>query len=278
MSNLQVTRWSRYGKDRLYVKDADGRALGWVDLQTGEHHPESPSSTSALHEVLRACSESAPISTQAPALSEERYDLARNRPGDGIRAQAEAATKAAPVKTRLARLLGVHTDPAAWRIGAKGEQKVGRRLDKLAPGWKALHSIPVGRGDSDIDHLVVGPGGVFTVNTKHHPGKKVWVGGETVLVSGHPQPYVRNARFEAQRAARCLGNATTARIDVVGLIAIVGAEPFTVKAQPEDGRVHVLARRELVRWLQRRPVAFFPGEVDRIFDVARDARIWRVTA
>jgi hypothetical protein len=28
MADLQVTRWKRYGKDRLYVKDAAGAELG----------------------------------------------------------------------------------------------------------------------------------------------------------------------------------------------------------------------------------------------------------
>ena len=36
MADLQVTRWKRYGKDRLYVKDAAGAELGWVNLLTGE--------------------------------------------------------------------------------------------------------------------------------------------------------------------------------------------------------------------------------------------------
>jgi hypothetical protein len=259
----------------LYVRDADGRALGWVDLQTGEHHPEEPSSAARLQEAVRDRPELDPISVQTRAISAWEHDLARNRPGDGIRAQALAAKRAAPVKTWLGRVLGEHTEERAWRVGANGEQKVGRQLDKLDPAWKALHSIPVRAGDADIDHLVIGPGGVFTVNSKHHPGKKVWVGGETVMVSGHRQPYVRNARSEAEHAARCLGDVIGSRVDVIGLIAIVGADTFTVKAQPEDGRVHVVARRELVRWLRRRPVVLLPGEVDRIFEGARDARIWR---
>jgi hypothetical protein len=136
----------------------------------------------------------------------------------------------------------------------------------------------MGAGDADLDHLVIGPGGVFAVNSKHHPGKKVWVGGETVMVGGHRQPYVRNATFEAERAARSLGDVIGSRVDVIGLIAIVGADTFTVKAQPEDGRVHVVARRELVRWLRRRPFIRLPCEVDRILEGARDARIWRSKA
>ncbi len=72
------------------------------------------------------------------------------------REAAQAARDAAPVKTTLARVLGVHTDERAWRIGADGEEKVAAQLAKAARKdlrWRFLHAIPVGERGSDIDHL-----------------------------------------------------------------------------------------------------------------------------
>ena len=103
-------------------------------------------------------------------------DLATNRPGAEARGQAVAARDAAPVKTLLARAIGFNTDERSWRIGADGEEKVAARLAKVArkdPRWRFLHAIPVGDRGSDIDHLVIGPGGIFTVNAKHHPGASI---------------------------------------------------------------------------------------------------------
>jgi hypothetical protein len=93
----------------------------------------------------------------------------------------------------------VHTDERAWRIGADGERKVADRLARLPQAWTVLHALPVGARGADIDHLVIGPGGVFTINTKHHPDARIWVGGDTFLVNGKRYPYVRNARHEAAR-------------------------------------------------------------------------------
>jgi Nuclease-related domain len=56
-----------------------------------------------------------------------------------------------------------------WERGARGERKVGAVLDGLGPRWHALHDIYLGRGN--IDHVLVGPAGVFTVETKSHPGR-----------------------------------------------------------------------------------------------------------
>jgi hypothetical protein len=53
--------------------------------------------------------------------------------------------------------------------GATGEEHVGAILDALAPqGWRVLHDVDTGRGN--IDHVVVGPTGVFTVETKSYGG------------------------------------------------------------------------------------------------------------
>lgn len=131
-------------------------------------------------------------------------DLADVRAGAAARAQARAAKEAAPVRTMLARVLRVHNDERAWRIGADGEEMVAARLAKLAgkdPRWKFLHAVPVGERGSDIDHVVIGPGGVFTLNAKHHPKAKIWIGGETMMVkrpAGPVRPEL-TARGEPRR-------------------------------------------------------------------------------
>ena len=163
-------------------------------------------------------------------------DLATNQAGAEAREQAVAAKDAAPVRTLFARALGVHTDERAWRIGADGEEKVAARLAKVAkkdPRWRFIHAIPVGNRGSDIDHLIIGPGGVFTVNAKHHPGAKIWVGGNTFMVNGVKQPYVRNARHEASRAADILAAACGFPVHVEGVIVTVNADDVVVKSQPE---------------------------------------------
>jgi Nuclease-related domain len=51
--------------------------------------------------------------------------------------------------------------------GATAEEHVGGLLDQLA-GWRVLHDVSTGHGN--IDHILIGPAGVFTVETKSHPG------------------------------------------------------------------------------------------------------------
>jgi hypothetical protein len=60
-----------------------------------------------------------------------------------------------------------------WDRGAQGEERVGGLLDELArsrgdEGWRVVHDASFGRGN--VDHVVIGPAGVFTVETKSHQG------------------------------------------------------------------------------------------------------------
>ena len=95
----------------------------------------------------------------------------------------------------------IDEEATGWFRGVLGERRVAELLEPLGEGWTVLHSVPVGRGASDIDHVVIGPAGVFTINTKYSPGRDVWVGGYGMYVGGHKQHYVTNSIAEAKRAA-----------------------------------------------------------------------------
>jgi Nuclease-related domain len=63
-----------------------------------------------------------------------------------------------------------------WQIGAAGEEVVGRSLDSLASqGVLALHDRKRPRTSANIDHIAVGPSGVFVIDTKHYQGQKIRV-------------------------------------------------------------------------------------------------------
>lgn len=299
MTEAIVVRWRKYGNDRLYVTAADKTKIGWHDLVTGDDHVDAAAYADAYRTAVAAwkgchttrqpvaagavpavpvVQEVADIDQTAPVAGPGWEDLSARRAGAMAREQAVALKQAAPVRTFVARALGVHTDERAWRIGADGEEKVAAQLAKLArkdPRWSFLHAVPVGEHGSDIDHVVIGPGGVFTLNAKHHPGSKVWVGGNTFMVNGVRQPYIRNSRFEATRAAKLLTAACRFPVRVMGVVVPVGAEGVTVKTPPLD--VYIVNRMRLLSWLSSLPVVLDDASVATIFEVARRSTIWQST-
>lgn len=92
-----------------------------------------------------------------------------------------------------------------------------------------LHAVPVGAGSSDIDHVLIGPAGVFTVNTKNHSGQSVWVAGQTMMVAGKKQRHLYNASHEAERAAKLLTRAVNQAVDVCGVVVVVAPKRLTIR-------------------------------------------------
>jgi hypothetical protein len=146
-------------------------------------------------------------------------------------------------------------------------------LAKKDPRWKFVHAIPVGENGSDIDHLVIGPSGVFSLNAKHHPGARIWVRDNAFRVNGMQQPYIRNSRHEALRAGRYLTAACGFPVAVAGVVVPVGADDVTIKQPPAD--VFVVNRMALAEWLRRRPPVLEDAAVEAIFEAARRSTTWR---
>src|SRR5687767_14412041 len=72
-----------------------------------------------------------------------------------------------PIRARFARLLNVHTDGRASNRGADGELVTGWWLGRLPDGWRVIHDVSVGDACANVEHLVIGPAGVFTIGTKN---------------------------------------------------------------------------------------------------------------
>jgi hypothetical protein len=57
-----------------------------------------------------------------------------------------------------------------WHRGADGEVLVGGVIESMYDEeWRALHDVSF--GGANIDHVVFGPAGVFTIETKSHAGR-----------------------------------------------------------------------------------------------------------
>lgn len=179
--------------------------------------------------------------------------LRSRTPGASVITRCLAEQSQVPDRGRLARIVGrspLSSASRSWYLGAVGELAVADRLARLGSDWTVLHSVPVGRGESDIDHVVIGPSGVYTINTKLHGDTSIWVGSRMLLVNGQKTQHLRNAAYEARRATKLLTEAAGVDVVATSVVAIVGARSITVREQPSD--VMVLKDTQLVRWLKRR--------------------------
>jgi hypothetical protein len=62
-------------------------------------------------------------------------------------------------------MVGGNAHSLCWMWGAVGEQQTAAVLEKLGDEWLAVHDVPRRRGN--WDHILVGPSGIFVLDSKH---------------------------------------------------------------------------------------------------------------
>lgn len=217
------------------------------------------------------------VTSATAAQSEDRgRDLSLNRAGDGVRETARAKFREAPVRNLFQRIFRDDGDDKSWRQGVRGERAVGRALQsamKPGSGWHLLHSIRRSVKGTDVDHLLIGPGGIFSINAKFHEGKRVWLGERAIFVGRTPKPHLGEARNEAKQVKRVLDAAYPTPREVTPVVVIAGSASFSRGKSP-PGDVVVIHVSEIPEWFESMGESIRQWEVDALYDVARWERTW----
>jgi hypothetical protein len=98
-------------------------------------------------------------------------------------------------------------ETAAWRCGARGERRTARALRKLVrAGWTVLHDVAVPGSRANGDHLLIGPPGVFLVDSKAWHGTITQALDGSAWHNGYPlDQTLATVRWEAQQLAGAIG-------------------------------------------------------------------------
>ena len=187
----------------------------------------------------------------------------------------KAAQLRAEAHAHAAEVERLRSEAELWDRGADGEDVVQALLEAglaAEQGWRVERSVITSSRGADIDHVVVGPAGVFTINTKHHPGKKIWASPGAFLVDGHRTDYLRKSREEAKRAQERLGAACGYSVSVQSVIVVVGAASLNVVEQPDQPRIE--AADHVVAWLQDLPPVLSAEQASVIAGVVGNSDTW----
>ncbi len=92
-----------------------------------------------------------------------------------------------------------------WQQGADGERATADALMKLPSTYRIIHGLKVGAGKGDIDHLVVGPTGVWVIDSKNDAGEFT-AGNGTLWKGKYPiSQKVESVEAQARYARFALG-------------------------------------------------------------------------
>ncbi len=137
-----------------------------------------------------------------------------------------------------------------WRVqGAVGEERVGAILEELrVEGWSAVHDVVTGRGN--VDHIVVGPGGLFTVETKSRRGR--------VNVDGIEERWLKQAYAQRKHLERATGRHADC-------LLVFSDAYLSVPISRKRGVV-VLPARLLANYLRHQRPVFASAEVAAVYE------------
>jgi hypothetical protein len=135
-----------------------------------------------------------------------------------------------------------------WGRGAAGEELVGEALEGLRErGWFALHDVQLDHGN--IDHVLVGPAGIFTIETKSHRGR--------LRAASIDSRMLKQAYAQAKSVERITG------LRAVPLLVFSSA--YLIPAVTERHGVVVLPSRMLVNHLRKRGGTIRPERVEYVY-------------
>ncbi|MDA5282675.1 nuclease-related domain-containing protein [Streptomyces sp. Isolate_45] len=264
MRGLRVLPSGRPGRGRLYVNGPDGRAVAWYDRQPNRVSLLAADQREAVLAALRPYLTGdwtlgpPPVPTAAElrrlVLAPDE-DLAPNRPGESLIGELTHGSPGSRARHRM-------------RQDLQARQRTGAELEALeAADWRAVHDVPI-PGLGLLDHLLIGPPGVFAILSVPGRRQRVHIGDLQLAVGrSEPRPDPRWIRGAAARATRALS------VPIVPVLVVADASRLEVAPTLRD--VRVLQSPTAVIALAEAPVTLKLPDVEALFTLGRDLGTWR---
>jgi hypothetical protein len=189
--------------------------------------------------------------------------------GSSLRRELAAIAALTAAVVVASRGLRPSADTAAWGRGAEGERRIGEALSPLADeGWVLLHDRARRGSPANIDHIVVGPGGLWMVETKRWRGK-LEAGPHRLRLNGRPVDHVYDQLWrQADVVTRAAGDI----LPRLGLQArpVLCVEGTTLVRLPDrwghrvHGPVEIHDTSTLIRRLRVAPRVLSPEDVSAL--------------
>lgn len=202
------------------------------------------------------------VRTGAAADAPRASGVERGLPGASARREYLRRRSSREARTRkrhpwlggFLALAGPPHHERAWDVGARGEESVGRALERrIAPGpARILHDrrMPGGRGN--IDHIAIAPRGVFVIDTKAVKGKvrvsHPLLGSPQLRIAGRDRTkFADGLDRQVEAVRRALARIGRDDVPVQGVLCFAKAElPLLRSLQVRGHRLHhsrALARK-----------------------------------
>jgi len=159
------------------------------------------------------------------------------------------------------------------RQGLDGEKIVGQALDQLrADGYLVVHDLV--QDGYNIDHVLVGPTGVYAIETKtiskpaDHDARVVYNGDRVLVAGSEPdRDPLKQAMAAADRVSEIIEERTGHKVKVRPVVVYPG---WFIQRKCPSPQVWVVNEKYLPGWLDHEPVRLDPAHI-RLYATALES-------
>ncbi len=157
-----------------------------------------------------------------------------------------------------------------WRLGEEGERRTAKALRRLRePEWQAWHDL-AGKTGANVDHVVLGPSGLFLLDSKNYSGEAS-IESRELRVRWLEDPedgcvchgIVSRMRAASAELRERIEAATGVRLWVQPVVVLW--MPFP-QGQAQLSDVFFVHEESLADWLRDRTPSTRPFDVQRVRD------------
>lgn len=167
--------------------------------------------------------------------------------------------------TVVRELWGRRQSTEAWGKGARGEVETGRILEELPGGFVVKHDLRMPGSRANIDHLVIGPTGVFTIETKSFKDGVRIAGGRVTRGGRNANQIVDQGKRQADSIEERLG------LEARPIVVVHGGVQLGWFSSPVVEGVRFCSPRRLIKVLQDGPDQMDASSVAAAVAVLDDA-------
>ena len=157
----------------------------------------------------------------------------------------------------------------AWQIGADGEVRTGRLLETLeADGFRILHDRKIpGARSANIDHIVIGPPGIYVVETKSYKGSLQIRGNEVFVAGRRKNGWIDEVNGEAAAVRTALADEVLAHgWTVTPIICVHRADLPWFRSEVKG--VRIVSGKDLVDRLRKADPVLSPADIECLAAIA----------
>ena len=156
----------------------------------------------------------------------------------------------------------------AWQTGAQVELRTARLLEPLAgEGFRILHDRQIPGSRANIDHLVIGPPGIYVVETKSLGGS-LQIRDNDVFVAGRRRTkMIDEVKREALAVESALADEIAAHGRTVSPVICVHRADLPL-LRFEVAGVRIVSGKDLVKRLREADHLLAPADVERLAALA----------